>query len=84
MSEDDEIRESSLRTVKVLGQGAFATVSLCAYTPAPGHEPCLVACKRLKPHLAQLQHEAEAFKNEVRIVRKLRHKHISYPLSPEP
>ena len=76
MTDVSEISEASLQRVRLLGQGAFATVELCLYTAAAGGQPRTVACKRIKPGMAKLVHEAQPFELEVCLMRKLRHKNI--------
>lgn len=70
------IRPDQLSTIKVLGQGAFARVDACMYTPDGGGKPYIVAVKRLKLELFRNQEDLDLFLKEVELMRKLRHSNI--------
>eukprot|EP00798_Chlamydomonas_sp_ICE-L_P031247 gene31247-6391_t len=57
------------------GEGAFATVEKCMYTPQTG-EAKVVAVKKLKPGVIQNPTCVQRFYDEVRLLRKLDHPNI--------
>ncbi|KAJ9520847.1 hypothetical protein QJQ45_014048, partial [Haematococcus lacustris] len=69
----NEITLKQLRTVKVLGEGAFATVELCEYTATPGECSRMVAVKKLKPAALASPEDLKSFQTEVALMRKLKH-----------
>lgn len=74
--EDAFITSDQLVPVKVIGQGAFATVEKCEYVVADGMR-CPVAVKRLKPELFEQQEDVESFAKEAELLRKIRHAYIT-------
>ncbi|KAL6748455.1 kinase-like domain-containing protein [Haematococcus lacustris] len=72
----NEITLKQLRTIKVLGEGAFATVELCEYTATPGDCSRMVAVKKLKPAALASPEDLKSFQTEVALMRKLKHKGI--------
>ncbi|GFH29522.1 protein kinase domain-containing protein [Haematococcus lacustris] len=72
----NEITLKQLRTIKVLGEGAFATVELCEYTATPGQCSRMVAVKKLKPAALASPEDLKSFQTEVALMRKLKHKGI--------
>lgn len=53
--------------VKKLGEGAFATVEQCLYTPKSGGKPVMVAVKKLKPEIKANEEDMVSFMSEVSI-----------------
>ena len=63
--------------VKVLGEGAFATVELCRMASStPGDKAQLVAVKRLKPELVQNPTDLQCFVAECSTLRELSHPNV--------
>lgn len=62
----NEIDASELTLVKKLGEGAFATVEQCLYTPKSGARPVMVAVKKLKPEIVSHPEDLASFIAEVR------------------
>ena len=63
--------------VKVLGEGAFATVELCRMASStPGDKAQLVAVKRLKPELVQNPTDLQCFVAECSTLRELSHPNL--------
>lgn len=50
--------------VKKLGEGAFATVEQCVYTPKSGAKPAMVAVKKLKPEVKANEEDMVSFMSE--------------------
>lgn len=75
MSECAFIAPGDLKTIRRLGEGAFATVDLCIYSSSQG-QLCPVAVKRLKPDVFKIQTDLQCFLNEARLLQKLRHPFI--------
>jgi serine/threonine protein kinase len=74
----NEIMMSELKTLKVIGEGAFATVEKCLYTPSEwgGQQTKIVAVKKLKPEIVSNEPDLKSFMDEVALMRKLKHKNI--------
>eukprot|EP00798_Chlamydomonas_sp_ICE-L_P005278 gene5278-18523_t len=60
----NEIKLEQLRTIKKLGEGAFAYVEKCEYTDKGG-EKNTVAVKKLKPGIMQNPDDVDTFMSEV-------------------
>eukprot|EP00798_Chlamydomonas_sp_ICE-L_P024729 gene24729-10365_t len=71
----NEIKLSQLKTISKLGEGAFATVEKCLYTPASG-DAKEVAVKKLKADVMKNTTDVQSFYDEVRLLRKLDHPNI--------
>ncbi len=61
----NEIEPSELKTIKKLGEGAFAVVEQCLYTPKSGAAPCPVAVKKLKTTIMTNDEDLKSFMSEV-------------------
>lgn len=72
----NEIDPSEIKTVKKLGEGGFAVVEQCLYTPKSGEPPSMVAVKKLKPEILKSEADLKLFLDEVSLMRKLKHDHI--------
>lgn len=73
MSGENTIDAGQLRSTKVLGMGAFATVEKAVFTPTEG-AAYEVAVKRLKPEVITSIVDVDSFKTEIALLRKLQHK----------
>lgn len=69
---DAFIPPEELKTVKKLGEGAYAVVDQCIYTSKNGSAGP-VAVKRLKPSVFENQADLQSFLNEAKLLRKMRH-----------
>lgn len=66
-----------LRHIKIIGEGAFAEVTLAEYKGPDGNQPpTQVAVKRLKIQLMKMESDVLDFIEEIRLMQKLRHDHI--------
>lgn len=74
MSGDSEVKPEQLQTVRVIGQGAFATVEECTLLNPDGTFGRTVAVKKLKPEILAHEEDLAAFVKEVALLRKLHHK----------
>ncbi|GAX84910.1 hypothetical protein CEUSTIGMA_g12331.t1 [Chlamydomonas eustigma] len=72
----NEIDISELNTLKKLGEGAFAVVEQCLYTPKSGAKPYQVAVKKLKPSIVSHEEDLQSFLAEIALMRKLNHNYI--------
>eukprot|EP00195_Chlamydomonas_chlamydogama_P013792 CAMPEP_0202899216 /NCGR_PEP_ID=MMETSP1392-20130828/7510_1 /ASSEMBLY_ACC=CAM_ASM_000868 /TAXON_ID=225041 /ORGANISM="Chlamydomonas chlamydogama, Strain SAG 11-48b" /LENGTH=475 /DNA_ID=CAMNT_0049585339 /DNA_START=83 /DNA_END=1507 /DNA_ORIENTATION=+ len=78
------IHPNQLEFESLLGEGAFATVHKCSFTPAahnasagcPAGLRMLVAVKRLKPEVLQGSDDLKEFLTEANLLRKLKHSNI--------
>lgn len=63
----NEIDISELKTLQVIGEGAFATVEKCLYTPSEwgGQQTKIVAVKKLKPDIVSNEPDLLSFMSEV-------------------
>ncbi|KAI8476817.1 MAG: kinase-like domain-containing protein [Monoraphidium minutum] len=73
-----EIPEAALKSVGLLGEGAFARVESAWYTPegSPPSARYLVAVKHLKPELFSSPADLKLFRQEVGLMRKLQYRNI--------
>lgn len=58
----------------MLGKGSFATVTKCNYRPPGGGPPQLVAVKVVRTELLKDPRQTAMFIEEVKLLRKLKHK----------
>jgi len=72
----NEIDVSQLITVRKLGEGGFAVVEECLYSPPSGIDPYPVAVKKLKPAAVDSAIDMDSFVAEIALMRKLAHKSI--------
>ena len=75
-NDGDEVDADLLVKVKVLGEGAFATVELCRMASETGDKAKLVAVKRLKPELVKNPEDLQCFVAECSTLRELSHPNI--------
>eukprot|EP00798_Chlamydomonas_sp_ICE-L_P004213 gene4213-14326_t len=69
-----EIQQDRLEVVRKLGEGAFAVVELCYFSPGPVKIP--VAVKRLKPHVMKSNVDLKAMYKEVALLKKLKQSNV--------
>mmetsp|Transcript_13051 Transcript_13051/g.37913 ORF Transcript_13051/g.37913 Transcript_13051/m.37913 type:complete len:497 (-) Transcript_13051:1501-2991(-) len=72
----NSIATSELKTIRRLGEGAFAVVDECEYQPLAGGPMQVVAVKRLKPEILGNTEDVQCFLAEVALMRKLKHSNI--------
>ncbi|GFR40338.1 hypothetical protein Agub_g880 [Astrephomene gubernaculifera] len=73
------VDERQLRVVARLGEGTFARVDKCLYSPSDGAKTFLVAVKRIKEAMLLMDHDPEdvlLFIQEAQLLRKLNHPNI--------
>eukprot|EP00878_Enallax_costatus_P022758 GHUV01024165.1.p1 GENE.GHUV01024165.1~~GHUV01024165.1.p1 ORF type:complete len:396 (+),score=103.79 GHUV01024165.1:320-1507(+) len=76
MTADVYIDPSCLKAIKVLGEGAYATVQQAWYTPKGSSSRKMVAVKYLRGELFKNAEDLQLFRQEIELMRKLRQRNI--------